>query len=537
MMNFDLPPLDSANPPAFKTLADCKTWIATLPTEGFGQAHGELLKQVGLLTRSPLDAQERLAILDALWAAIKPVQNANAQRFAAKPVPLDMAGLTAFKMADALWDALYQSYLRAVADSLQSPASLATALQRVFETMLRQQFDHASARRALAPAHWIRLHQLLALAEHHDAALIAVDNPDRHGPGKVTPLEFYAAALLLQAAGPYGLRPLQLTWTERWARRWGSKLALLTVPPAELKAVPLCVDLASDQPASYRPTTGSGTRFLDTAELRKSMLSRQTLLDQDTPPQTLQLGDDCTQPECGELLKKLYQAWCQGGVVRRSERKPDAPGGILISTVTSIFDELSGGMSLAPPVTLTSTDIRKQRDAMAIFGSTRGLKIGVPEKVANPHVEPDWMIVDENVSGFRLERPLAQSGARLTLGQLVAIQPAGMKSFMLASICWIMAGDGDKLQIGVTLLPAPASAIAIKAAGVNAAKEPMQAGFLLPAMAPTKEPSSVILPLGRFRAGRIVEFEDGVGHYQIRLARLLERGEDYDRASFEQTAR
>ncbi len=536
-MNFDLPPLDSAEAPVFTTVAACNSWIAALPLNSPGQVHTELLKQIGLLTRAQLDPQERLAILDALWVPIKSMQNHNAQRFAAKPVPLDMAGQTAFKTVDAMWHALSQGYLRAVADSLQSQTTLATALQRVFEILLQQQFDYARARQLLAPLHWSRLHELLALAEQYGAITISVDDTTRYGATKIAPLAPYAAAMLLQAAGPYGLRLLQLTWTERWARRWGSKLALLTVPPAELKAVPLCVDLASNQAASYRPATGTGARFLDTAELRKSILSRQTLLDQNTPPETLNLGSDCTQPECGELLKKLYQAWCQGGIPRHLERKPGVPGGKLISNVASIFDELSGGMSLAAPVTLTSTDIRKQREAMAIFGSTRGLKIGVPEKAPNPHIERGWTVFDENVSGFRLERPLAQDGAQLTLGQLVAIQPAGMKGFMLASVCWISAGFEDKLQVGVTLLPSPASAIAFKAAGLNAAKEPMQPGFLLPAVAPTKEPPSVILPPGRFRAGRTVEFEDGVGHYQIRLARLLEHGEDYDRASFEQAAR
>ncbi len=536
-MNFDLPPLDSADPPAFKTVAACNSWIAALPPDSPGQAHGQLLKQVGLLTRVQLDARERLAILDALWTPIKSVQNHHAQRFAAKPVPLDMAGKTAFKAVDALWHALYQSYLRAVADSLQSQATLAPALQRTFEILLQQQFDYARARQPLAPMHWSRLHELLALAEQHGATMIAVDDTARCGATQVTPLEPYAAAMLLQTAGPYGLRLPQLTWTERWARRWGSKFALLTVPPAELKAVPLCVDLASDQPASYRPAAGAGARFLDTAELRKSILSRQTLLDQNTPPEMLQLGNDCTQPECGALLKKLYQAWCQGGIPRRSERKPGVPGATLISNVASIFDELSGGMSLAAPVPLTNADIRKQRDAMAIFGLTRGLKFGVLEKTPNPHVERGWTVFDENVSGFRLERPLAQGGAPLTLGQLIALRPAGMKGFLLASVCSIEAGFEDKLQVGVILLPAPASAIAFKAVGLNAAKEPLQPGFLLPALAPTKEPPSVILPSGRFRAGRTVEFQDGVGHYRIRLTHLLERGEDYDRATFEQTAR
>jgi hypothetical protein len=385
--------------------------------------------------------------------------------------------------------------------------------------------------------HWASLHQLLGFAEQHGVVGVAVDDTSRYGATKVTPLGSYVTAILLQAAGPYGLKPLQLAWTERWARRWGAKLPLLTTPPADLKAVPLCVDLASDQPASYRPAAGASARFLDTAELRKSMLSRQTLLDQNTPPETLGLGSDCTQPECGELLRKLYQAWCQGGITRRLERKPGVPGGKLISNVASVFDELSGGMSLAAPVTLTSTDIRKQREAMAIFGSTRGLKVGVPEKAPNPNIEQGWTVFDENISGFRLERSLAQGGAQLTLGQLVAIQPANMKSYILAVVCWVSIGVEQKLEVGVSLLPAPASAIALKAAGLNSAKEAMQPGFLLPAVAQENEPPSVILPPGRFRAGRTVEFEDGVGHYQIRLTRLMERGEDYDRAAFEQAAR
>jgi cyclic-di-GMP-binding protein len=65
----------------------------------------------------------------------------------------------------------------------------------------------------------------------------------------------------------------------------------------------------------------------------------------------------------------------------------------------------------------------------------------------------------------------------------------------------------------------------------------MQPGFLLPALALLKEPASVILPPGRFRTGRTIDFEDGVGHYQVRLTRLLGRGEDYERAGFEQVTR
>ena len=53
-------------------------------------------------------------------------------------------------------------------------------------------------------------------------------------------------------------------------------------------------------------------------------------------------------------------------------------------------------------------------------------------------------------------------------------------------------GPGDKLSLrsvaealGVSMMPAPAAAVAVKGPGLQAAREPLQPGFLLPAMAAT----------------------------------------------------
>ena len=108
----------------------------------------------------------------------------------------------------------------------------------------------------------------------------------------------------------------------RWAKRWGPKIVLLKAPPDDIRnrAVPLWVDIESDQPVAYMPQPSSGSRWLETTELRKSLIARITLLAQGREPAELQLGDDVTQPAATQLLQRVLQRWCRGGVSRRHER-------------------------------------------------------------------------------------------------------------------------------------------------------------------------------------------------------------------------
>ncbi len=535
-MSLDLPPLDPNAKPAFTTPAACAAWIGTLPQNSPVRCQLDIHAQLKLLVRVPLEVKSRLAVLDTLWAPTRTAQEQAAQRFVGKPVPLEASLQNSFVLADALWMDYARGYLRCVSDDVDSGTAPAQSIQRTLEILYRRQLDCARAHQHVPPAHWRMLNQLIEMAEKHGVEATLVEDSIRYGSISVPPTVPYAAAMLLHAAGPYGLRPLQLAWTERWSRRWGAKLVLRRDPPAELKSVPLCVDLASDQPAGYRPGSGAGIRFLETAELRKSITSRIALLEQGTPPEELHLGKDCTQPETGHQLRRLLQAWCQGGIPRRMERKPGVGGGRLLAGMEEIFDELSGGRSLAPVAELTTTDLRKQREAMAIFGSTRGLKVNIAQREGNPQLGLEWTVFDESMTGLRLERTLTNEGPSLAVGQMVAVRPAGMRYLILASISWIIAGDDGKLQVGVSMMPAPAAAVAVKGPGLQAAREPLQPGFLLPAMAATKEPESMVVLAGRFRPGRTIEFDDGIGAYRIRLLRLLERGEDFERCSYEDMA-
>jgi hypothetical protein len=141
-----------------------------------------------------------------------------------------------------------------------------------------------------------------------------------------------------------------------------------------------------------------------------------------------------------------------------------------------------------------------------------------------------WQIKDESASGLRLERVEAGAGSRVVLNQLLGIQLAEGKPFLLGTIKWLSVSTDFGLRIGVQILPGVPQGIAIKPSGPNAA-EPFAQGFLLPAFAPLQAPETLVVPVGWFKPKREMEIADRQG--RVRLAELIDRGADFERVSFE----
>jgi hypothetical protein len=79
----------------------------------------------------------------------------------------------------------------------------------------------------------------------------------------------------------------------------------------------------------------------------------------------------------------------------------------------------------------------------------------------------------------------------------------------------------------VQLLPGPVEAAALRPTDIQ---EPWRAAYFLPPLPARQEGASLVLPTGSFRPGRILELQDGG---TVTLSRLLERGEDYERALYD----
>ncbi|WP_459949619.1 hypothetical protein [Denitratisoma sp. agr-D3] len=532
---FSLPPLDGADPAAFANAAEAKTWLAALPLTDPTRMRDALTTELGKLNRRPLDPAQRLAVLDTLRKAVAFAQEEAGKRYSGKALPLAATEQAHLDGALALRRACLTSALHCLAPALAAgdPAFAAQSLQRAASQYVSLLLETLRGGQLLPHADWAGLHRLLVLAEERQLTTTPVADPQRHGDAPTSVLAAYGEAVLLHTAGLFELSPRQLTWTARWARRWGAKLVLARQLPTQAQALPLALDLAGDQPPRHLPWDGPGARLLLTHALRDSIKSRLALLGQGRSPADLQLGDDCPAAACEPLLKLLYGRWCKGIAPRCLAPRPTGAPGPVLTDGDSLFFHLSGGRSLrqaAPEAQRSIADLRRDREQMALFGNEHR---AAPPPVASPPppVEEGWLMTDDSALTLRLARPLGQAGTRaLRPGQLLALQPPGGSQYLLASVAWLRVDvdDGGWLVAGARLLPGPASAAPVK--GEDDPQAGWRAGYFLPRFAPGQEEESLVVPAGTFRPRRVLQLRDGK---TITLLGLLERGDDYERVSYQ----
>lgn len=548
-MNFELPPTGTEQPPAFTTAVACQDWLATVPMANAVQAQSMLLRQLNLLHRYSLPVNERFAILEALRGPLCDVQEDASKKFAGKPLPLAPHEQAALETSLSVWLELTLGYLRCFdeccggvsasraelqklreqcgADAKRSHQAALMA-QRTIAVFANWQLD--LCRGGLLPdaLYWQKLNQIIQAAELLGIATRAVHDTVLHGSSHTGALAAYSECCLLSAANVYELPARHLTWVARWARRWGPKLALLSAPPEDIRnrAVPLWVDLGSDRPPTYLPRQAEDGRWLETTELRKSIVARIALLEQGRAPGELQLGDDVTQPAATILLQRVLQRWCKGGVTRRQDRHPANEECKVVIGLENVHYELSGRIPFRAP-SISDTSLRREREEFETFGTHRQRHV-TPGK-GDAHVET-WRVVDESTSGMRIRRPL-KDGARIGAGQVVAAKIGDGAYYVLGNVRWVLREGDSTLIVGLQLFPGEARPAAIRALDASGTRSVWSQGFALPAIPALKESASLVVPAGTFRLDRTIEVLVDQQTEMRKLFRVLDRGIEFERCN------
>lgn len=532
-------PGSSDQRPAFTTSTECQEWLAAAPLTNPIQAQAQFLHQLNLLNRHEIQANERWSILERLRKPVLFAQREAAKRFTAKALPLVPPEQAAFDTCQALWQALHQGYLRCLETYPESgpKASMALFLERAIVALVEAQTDTYLAGFEPAASHWRTLHELYTRGEQ--LGLVGLELEDRPHLGKspASVSAAYAEALLLHAASPHELPLRHLVWISRWSRRWSGKIAFVAQPPQESRTQPLCVDLAGHGPATFQPLAGDRVRWLETAQLRQSLKKRLNLLQQGTAPTELQLGEDCTQPACGRLLRQVYQRWCKGGDLRGHERQAVEGKCELISGIDAIHYYVSGRTPFRQPGYANDSLIRREREEIATFGrvSNRRQEHFSQQQgyqVEDWQVVEEWQMVDESAQGVHAVHAAGRGSARISQGQLVAVRPQSAQQLLLGSTRWAMVTADGSLHVGILVVPGRPEAIAVRSTGLAAVKEGYRQGFLLPGIASLGTTANIVIPSGWFKKERMLEIYTDHSR-QVRLVDLLDRGVDFDRATYE----
>lgn len=560
-MNFDLPHTGTEQSPAFLNAIACQDWLVTVPVANAVQAQSMFLRQLNLMHRFTLPPADRFAILEALRGPVSDVQNDAVKKFASKPLPFAPHEQAALESTLSVWHALALGYLRCfntlcygngstgvpdmaalqaqrahLAGNQELAARAAILAQRTLSVFADWQVDLCRGEQLPDTSYWKQLHQIFYAAETLGVAARAVSDPVRQGNAPTSALAAYAECNLLCAANPYELPARHLAWVARWAKRWGAKLSLLKVPPEDIRnrAVPLWVDLESDRPASYVPQASPSGRWLETTELRKSLVARITLLEQGRAPAELQLGDDVTQPAAGQLLQRVLQRWCKGGVPRRHERRSASGGCSFIAGFEATHFHLSGRQTFRAPSRDDAT-LRREREEFETFGDRSHRTESATDKdesqIENWEIMDDWRLLDESATGLRISRPLKE-GVRVGAGLLIAVKIKDSQNFTLGNVRWALREGDHSLAAGIQLFPGEPRAVAIRLLESGGPSSTWRQGFLLPAVAALHEPASVVVPAGTFRLDRSIEVMVDQELRTLRLFRVLDRGLEFERCNF-----
>ena len=557
-MNFDMPATGTDPSPAFANAIACQDWLVTVPLANAVQAQSMFLRQLNLLHRFTLQPAERFAVLETLRGPISDVQSDAVKKFAGKPLPFAPHEQAALDSTLNVWHILALGYLRCfealcsgdrggfspsallakrtmLAGNQELASRAAVLAQRTLSVFADWQVDLCRGEQLPDATYWKKLHQIFSAAEILGIAARAVNDPVRHGNAPTSALAAYGECNLLSTANPYELPARHLDWVARWARRWGAKLTLLKLPPEDIRnrAVPLWVDLESDRPAGYSPQASSGGRWLETTELRMSLVARITLLEKGRAPAELQLGDDVTQPAAGQLLQRILQRWCKGGVPRRHERHATSGTCNFIAGLDAVHFNLSGRQTFHAP-SRDDTTLRREREKFETFGE-RDHQAASTGGEAHSHLEnweimDDWRLLDESATGLRISRPLKE-GVRIGAGMVIAVKTKDSSHFTLGNVRWALREGLDSLAAGIQLFPGEPRPAAVRTADPEA-RGAWRQGFLLPEIAALKEPASVVLPVGTFRLERSVEVMIDEKLQLVKLARVLDRGFEFERCSF-----
>jgi hypothetical protein len=513
--------------PVVADLKSCEAWLARAALADPKQACRELTALLESLEEVPPPERALVEILERLREPIFVAQTEHAKRYAGHPLPLKDFEITAFEQVFDLWTTLERAYRRLLRSALEDgSADLADKkpllAQRALDCIGELMLAHYRSRREIDSEQWRDLHQIYRAADEAGLAMATVSAGHR-SKSVSTCAEVYLRALLLSLANPYSLGARELAWTRRWATMWAYKVELAA---AAADGQGYAIDLEANQaPAWTKQEAASPTmRFLETANLRRSIRSRIKKLDSGVDPQTLGLGKDVVQPDAGRLLNTLYRAWVEAPASRQFTRRLVAARTELVSGFESIH--LAVGGRLSKSISRHWDYSRRDAEQIHIY---QGVAAPAAEEVATGFSAEKWETLDESANGFRLRRK--GPGERLALGQLVALRPDGARGFILSEVRWLMSGIDQSLTIGASALPGLARGISARSASSpNNALEPYMQAFLLPNSA--NQPGSLVLPSGWYQHGRELELRDDDETMRVKLAGLVNRGHDYDRVNF-----
>lgn len=377
---------------------------------------------------------------------------------------------------------------------------------------------------------WRDVHALYRHVEHYGRHDEVVRVDEGLGMTSVSVSQRYRRLLMLGIANPYQMPANECVAVYRFLGRWIEQVRLDSTLVRPDSAGCFLVDPAMDVPPSpLARTTGSSNpdlRVLDTGELVRTLHVFLRRLERGEPAGELQLGVECLDSACHDMLQRLHRSYAHTTSRRHSRIKRHETVSICAG-VSAMHFFVSGQRPMAASGSAV-TDAPFQTETLSETDGSGGdqayVALDEPTHVASPSSRHDsfridrWQVRDVSPQGLLLAQD-EEPSVKFRVGDALGVQRSNtVGQWSVGLVRWCKARSGKGVEVGVELIApdaAPASLRAVADGEIAAVP-----ALSLPAVEAAHRPASLLVPRGALQVGK--DFFLSETNRTVRRVRILD---------------
>jgi len=450
------------------TVPGTNSWLSRLPIADSLESARDLYRALYTLNRMDLTPKNRIELMELYRMPVSQVTGQLQNRLTGAPYPLS---LQRFKLAEfirdlqiemaygfklALFD--FETVKRPVwgKSSIRAKA-IFRSIHYIGNVILRSMYCYLDFPSDI----WKELHALYRYAESTGC----IDDPVVEFEGEEnrtsTISKRYKECLLLGLAGPFRMPQGLCKQVNSFVYRWAD-LATIKVNSGEeiSKECQFLIDFDRDLPAvsvarkrNINNSVGGPRHLLDLTVLVDHVGSMLRRIETGTPVKELDLGGECVEAACKNMLDHLVTNW-RGNKIRESARIP-MNGLVSVCTGLGAIHHFVYHHQIVRDESKNLTNGKKSPVLLSGSENEFSANHRAGFRVAK------WEIVNAS-SGGALVRGQENSGVSLWIGDLVAMVDGGIHApIRLFTVRWMKERGHKGLEIGLELLSSGVSPILV----------------------------------------------------------------------------
>jgi hypothetical protein len=441
------------------TVPGTNSWLSRLPIADSLESARDLYHALYTLNRMELAPKTRMELMELYRMPVSQVTGQLQNRLSGAPYPLS---LQRFKLAEFIRDIQVEmayGYKLALFDfetakrpvwgkSSVRAKAIFRSIHYMGNIILRSMYCYLDFPEDV----WKELHALYRYAESTGCAEEPVAEFEGEESRTSTISKRYKECLLLGLAGPFRLPHGLCKQVNSFVYRWADLATIEKKNDNEKPGVgQYLIDLDRDQPAvsaarkrSINNSTGGSKHLLDLVPLVDHVGSLLRQIKTGTPAKELDLGGECLEQACIDMLEHLLKNW-RGNNIRESARIP-MNGLVSACTGLGAIHHFVYHHQIVQDESKNLTNGQKTPELLSRSSEQTPSNHRAGFRVAK------WEIVNAS-SGGALVKGHENSGVNLWVGDLVALVDGGIHApIKLFTVRWLKERGQKGSEIGLELL-------------------------------------------------------------------------------------